>query len=446
MLLPGTSVVFALGVVAIMVIGSRHPDAFIILASALMLRFALALVHAYVFELPDSSTDAGTFARIAATLSNMSWRELLSEFRAGTQLYPWCLAWLYKGLGQNALTAQSVNVVFSTLIVWNVYRIADELWGRIAARKAGWITVWFPTLLLYSAITHREVAIVFPLTLGVYYGVRWLKTSKSREIVFAFLALGVSLSFHSGVLAAIAVLAFVILVSWFEAMTFGRWTGSRTVALLLVVLGCGAIVATGWGLHKIGRFGNFSLSEVAQSQARAARDRAAYLQDTHAERWVDLLWYVPLRISYLLYAPFPWMIRLRADLFGLCISTLNLGLTLLTFRKIHRILHLTTARLLAASGMTRKPARLTSTAISPSTRGTTTWSKRESPDSSSSLRSIICAPPTLSPVMRCITLGRMAAPSRAESPIILMQISPDPSPTIRFHQPQQAVSPTAQSC
>ena len=315
---------------------ARYP-----LIVAFALRAALALVHYYIVPLPDSQADALTFERLAAEWSEHGLTGIWYQFRTGAYLYSWLIAVVYSLVGRSPLTAQAINVLFGSLIVRNVYFVAKQLWDDSVATRAAWVAAVFPTLALYSSITMREVAIVFPLTLGVLYFLRWLHRGRYTDMIKALVACGISVAFHTGMVAALLVMALGAFFQWLRAFPTGRigLVLKRGFALGIVAVGIGAILVSGWGLEKIGGLKVSNLVDwVANQQLRAARSRAAYLQHLQPRNAFDLILQVPIRITYFLFMPFPWLVRTWADLLGLIISICNLLLTTLILCSFPRIL------------------------------------------------------------------------------------------------------------
>ena len=52
----------------------------------------------------------------------------------------------------------------------------------------------------------------------------------------------------------------------------------------------------------------------------------------------DLVWAIPVKVTYLLFSPFPWDIKTPAHLIGLIDGLLYLGHIIIIFRKLVRAL------------------------------------------------------------------------------------------------------------
>jgi len=307
---------------------------------AFLLRAIAALVHYYIIPLPDSQADARSFERLAAEWAEYGFVNLLHQFRTGSELYPWLIAVIYSIVGRSPLTAQAINVLFGSLIVRNTYLLAKQFWDNRVATRAAWIATLFPTLILYSAITLREVAVVFPLTLGVLYFLWWLHKERPIDLVKAFIACGIATAFHTGIVVVILIMALTTFSRWLRALcaVHPKLTLTRSFALCLLVLSIYIIFISGWGLEKLGGFKvSTAVDWLANLQRNYAIGRAAYLQHLQPRSVFDLIWQTPIRITYFLFMPFPWFVRTWVDLLGVTISACNLLLTILILRSFPKI-------------------------------------------------------------------------------------------------------------
>jgi len=328
----------ALGGIFIVRLTRRFPQLRNPLIAAFLIRAAFALIHRYVWPLPDSQADAIGFELTAANWAQQGFPGVLREFRTGAWLYSWVVAIFYSFFGRSPLMAQAINVTLGSLIVYNVFRVTEMLWGSHYARRSAWCTALFPTLVLYSAITMREVMIVFPLTLGVLYFVRWLREDCIFSFLKALVMFSISVAFHTGILPVFCVVGLEALRRIFDALALGKGQAlaKRMGILCLLVFVVFVIFTTGWGLEKAGRLlkGGSFVEVLAVQQRIAARGRAAYLYDFHPHSFFDLLFHVPIRIVYFLFMPFPWVVSSPIDLFGLTIAGLNFTLTVFFLRSL----------------------------------------------------------------------------------------------------------------
>ncbi len=315
------------------------------LLTAFALRALLALVDHYVMRLPDTGIDTVWYEQTGWAWAQAGLGYVLAHIQPGARLYVWMIAMLYAVAGRSPLLVQALNVLLGSLVVWVTYRTSEALWGGGNAVRAAWVIAIFPTTVLYSCITLREVATVYPFMLGTLGLVHWAKSHRFRDLLGCLLGLAVAVGFNTGILAAMAVVCVIMLLHWLSSLRSRDATAVRaTIAVILVVAVVGFVLASGWGLSKFGSLSKLSLAKLARMQERLARGRTAYLQGVTPRSVVDLAWQVPLRVVHFLFAPFLWMRLVPKDALALLDSALMLGLAVTLWRSWRHIVSQPAAR------------------------------------------------------------------------------------------------------
>jgi hypothetical protein len=193
-------------------------------------------------------------------------------------------------------------------------------------------------------MTLREVAVVYPFTLGTYYFVRWMNGRSIANFIAGLTLLVVSAAFHAGMIGAVAALGAAIVASWITSLWKGR---TRTwlrvsVAIIPFAAGGAGVLATGAGLEKLRPVAEMGFEAVALQQQMAARDRAAYLQGLQMHSVQDAVWQLPIRVFYFLFTPLPWMVRSAGDLVGLLDAIMYAALIYAIWRGLRRVQELDT--------------------------------------------------------------------------------------------------------
>ena len=301
---------------------------------AYLIRIAMAYVHAYVVPLPDSQFDAVRFERVAWMWARDG--QCFDDFTSGSLLYSWIGSCVYLVVGRTELILQLVNCFFGALIVLVGLKTTRLVpYVRSYDHRVGWALALYPSLVLYSAITMREVAVVFCFGVSVYCLTKWASGHGYRYAVSAILWVAVSQLFHTGMIAAtLTVVTVVMYVTVIE-----HWRGLAririrvqdariTVASLVVagtLIGLGALaLISGYGLDKLQQLteagANF-VQVLAGWQEQVARGRASYLGSLQPASWLDVMLQTPVRLAYFLGAPFAWMVGGARDVWGLLDGT-----------------------------------------------------------------------------------------------------------------------------
>ena len=94
-------------------------------------------------------------------MSNNGFFYVLDQFKGpDPRFISWLYAIFYSLLGRSMMMAKSVGLLFGIGCVFLSWLLAKKVWNNKIANKVAW-TVLFPSLVLYSVITMREVYIVF---------------------------------------------------------------------------------------------------------------------------------------------------------------------------------------------------------------------------------------------------------------------------------------------
>lgn len=321
---------------------------------AFIVRAAAALVHYYVMPLPDSTADALKFEGFAWEWAQGGFGYVWTNFTGPSPYFiSWIIALFYSVTERSMLLAQSLSVFMGTGTVLLGWLLIRELWGERAAVKAVWVLIFFPTLVLYSAITMREAYISFFLVLGMFGVVRWARSGSLRSILLAIFGFVGAYYFHGGMI--IGLLIFLIIVLWrtlkrvFVGLISLRLQVSAIAIVLLTLVPVGGFITGSISFDYIGNFSQASnlkklvlkIKENTQSTAGAA-----YPQWTVPDTPIELLYKGPIRIAYFQFSPFPWDVKGTFHLVGFFDSLLYLTLFFLLWRNRKAIWADPAARLL----------------------------------------------------------------------------------------------------
>ena len=299
-----------------------------IVVTAYIVRVFLCLIHAYVITLPDSQFDAVWFEH-----TSWIWAKdgtCFDDFATGSRLYAWIGSCIYIAFGRSLLILQLMNAFFGSLIVLVAMKTIRLLVpDGTSYRRAGWVLSFYPSLLLYSAITMREVPIVLALMVSLYWLVRWRTSGQyDLSLLWCILWMAVSQMFHTGMVTGTAMLTTVVMFftvkeQWSGMLKPSVSVGQARAMIFSLVLsgvifaGASIMLSGGHGLDKIQVLRTERLFDALTGwQDRAARGRASYLDQGPAAHSRDLLLQIPARLAYFLGAPFPWQISRVRDLFG----------------------------------------------------------------------------------------------------------------------------------
>lgn len=313
----------AAGVLLVTWLCGRYPYVSTVVVVAFSLRLAAAAIHQWVVPLPYGSADARVFERIAWEWAQGGLFDAMAHFNpASSYMYSWAASMLYAVTERSALMLQVLNVVGGTLIVVNAYLIAKAVWSRRRAYTLAWIVALFPFLVQISAVTHREVVIVFFLTTGLYASIRWMQTERMRDLLAGLVLLSIAALFHGGMLIAVmgAMVTAAGIALWvlLRRLAVGRVRSGAAVGVFGVLCVTGAVALTGPPeLSRVGVITQVDPELVGNLAEARAREEAAYLQGMYPGSIRDLVVQAPVRVVYFLFTPFPWQVRSAGHAFAL---------------------------------------------------------------------------------------------------------------------------------
>ena len=307
----------------------------------------MCYMHVYALPLPDSQFDAIRFERVAGMWAEDG--QCFNDFTTGSLLYSWLGSCVYVVLGRSALVLQLLNAFFGTALILVGMKTMRLLAPRGPQyRYVGWFLALHPSLVLYSAITMREVAVVLSFMVSIYWLVRWRTGGRYMYGPLAIFWAIVSQMFHTGmVIATVAITAMVLYYTvgkYWRGLTrirFGMRDAKTMVAslavLMVLALGASIMLNYGYGLEKLQRLRNEGVFEAVSGwQEQVARGRAIYLGGVRSDSLVAVLWQAPLRVIYFIGAPFVWTISRVRDLWGFIDGASLILLSTLIVRQVRR--------------------------------------------------------------------------------------------------------------
>jgi len=304
------------------------------LFAALFLRLVFSFIHFYVAPLPEGSSDAIVFEKIAWEFSNNS-----STLVQGNppNFYSKLIGYIYFMTDRSPLMIQIINTIASTLTVFIVWLTALELWNKKAALKAAWLMTIYPTVILYATLTLREALFTLMLVTGVLFTVKLIKKNKIRYFFLSSLSFLIASFFHG---AAILVLVFIILLAikrGFVGICLNKDKKHSILAIFLVAF-LFFIGTQDFNFNKIGKLSSVFNIELLQDRLTRRQTGSAQYPDYLNFTAGDAVVKIPIRVMYFLFSPTPFDIKSFKDAFGLFDALIYLVFMALLFKNRKLIL------------------------------------------------------------------------------------------------------------
>ncbi len=285
-------------------------------AAGLLVRIFVGTIifafHQQTFFGGDALTyDYFGFALMKTWEGDRSYQYLVDLFSGGGGASGWgmlyMVAVIYKIVGQNMLATQYVNSVLGAATAPLAYMISMELFpNKRVARVCALLTAFFPSMVLWTSQGLKDGPIIFLLTLSM------LATLKlgSRFSIKYVSALALALC---GLITLRFYVFYIIVLSITAAFIMGRRpvTAQSFVRQFIIIFVVGLALAyfgvsryAGQQFESYGNLRQLQLMHLDASQSA----QSGFGQDIDVSTTQGLLTAIPIGMTYLLLAPFPWQL------------------------------------------------------------------------------------------------------------------------------------------
>jgi len=285
-------------------------------ASALLVRIFVGTLI-YAFHLQDFfGGDALTYdffgnALLKAWEGNKDYQLAVDVFSGGGAASGWgmlyMVAVIYKIVGQNMLAVQYVNAVLGAATAPIAYMISLEIFpNKKVARVCAFLSAFFPSLVLWSSQGLKDGPIVFLLALSM------LATLKlGNRFSFKYLtALALSLC---GLITLRFYVFYILVISITAAFILGRrrLTAQSFARQFIIMIVIGLALAyfgvSRYASQQFESFGNLRQLQMMRMDASQSA-KSGFGQDADVSTPGGAISALPLGLSYLILAPFPWQL------------------------------------------------------------------------------------------------------------------------------------------
>jgi hypothetical protein len=290
---------------------------------AFILRISSALINLYVLTLPDGGIDATGFESNA-----WAWGKD-GLIVASSHFFEYGLPWSYSNLaslvyaifGREPLILQCISVLAGIYCVVLTWKLSIQVWGsHSAAKTSAWLVAIYPVLILYSALTMREVFITLLLLYGMLYVVLWIKTKKLIYVLIALIAFSLQVFFHPGISTAFVLLLGMISLYYIKTLFTSLNKHSFDMRSFLTIILCllfGLCVYTFTASVTFPYSSWLNLDNLIVRISYMNHGTAAYPSWIMAENSIQfVLLFVP-KLFYFLFSPFPWDVSKFKHLVGM---------------------------------------------------------------------------------------------------------------------------------
>ena len=214
------------------------------------------------------------------------------------------VAGIYEVVGRNLLAVQLVNASIGAATGIVVYYNAMALFNNVrAAKLAGLLVTFFPSLILWSSQALKDGLIILALAMSILATLRLMEkiTFGWVLVITVTLLTLLSLRFYIFYMMTAAVAgSFVLGMKTLSAQSFLQ----RFVAVTAIGMAFTWFGVLQYAGNQFDRFAN--LRQIQMSRQDQAEAGSGFAKDVDVTTTEGALTVIPVGIVYLLFAPFPW--------------------------------------------------------------------------------------------------------------------------------------------
>ena len=282
-----------------------------IAAGAAARGFVILIVYGQldpIFFAPDTGIWAARGARIAAFWAGTG----PDPATSWTQSYAYMNAAAIRLLGNPEWALVVLNVFAALWTILVAYVVARACFGRQAAKGTAVLVALFPSMILWSVLNIRDAIATLDVTLIVYLAVRLNTRPRLRDV--ALLVLGIIL------LTSIRDYMGILVLGGLGLGMAGSLRPDRLGSTLAI--GIVLMVVLVFSLQQGGVLSTESLENPLQSasvlRTNLQQDASsAFGEGFEIDTPGQVLRYLPVGLTFFLFAPFPWAVTSTLQLFTL---------------------------------------------------------------------------------------------------------------------------------
>jgi len=285
-------------------------------AAGLLVRIFVGTIifafHQQAFFGGDALTyDDFGFALMKTWEGDRSYQYLVDLFSGGGAASGWGMLYfvavIYKVIGRNMLATQYVNSVLGAATAPLAYMISLEIFpNKRVARVSALLTAFFPSMVLWTSQGLKDGPIIFLLTVSILATLKLGNRFSLKYVSALALALCglITLRFYVFYIIVLSITAaFVMGRRQLTAQSFAR----QFIVITVVGLALAYFGVSRYAGQQFETYGNLRQLQLMHLDASQSA-QSGFNQDIDVSTPQGLLTAIPIGMTYLLLAPFPWQL------------------------------------------------------------------------------------------------------------------------------------------
>lgn len=346
---------------SVIIFAKKNPNIKNILITAFFVRAIIIILEQYgVITLPDGNShdsDATKFELIARLWSSgtmypyggvdenykqLGLSVLLDIFKGDSLLISRIISIFYTIFGESIMMAKSISLALALLTIYMFYFLCLEIWGEKSALISTWIIAVFPTHILYSAMTLREIYIIFFLLISLSGVIKYTKRKSFSSFLQVLIGFYISSLFHGPVVIGffIFIIYLIIEMSYKEIFEIKK-SKINFLPILIIIIFLIPIILFLNNTITIPYIGNYEIladfDYLFYKANIGFHGSAAYPSWLSINNIYELFPKLIIKMIYFLFSPFIWDIKKFSHIVGFIDGTLYIILTIFLISNINNI-------------------------------------------------------------------------------------------------------------
>jgi 4-amino-4-deoxy-L-arabinose transferase-like glycosyltransferase len=210
----------------------------------------------------------------------------------------------------HVLPGAVLNDLFGALTVLLTYRLARSLFSEWVATRVGWVTCFFPSMIVWSGLTLKEPVVIFLEALALYGCVRLQQSGFSlRHLLLCAVTIALlpPFRFYATYIVCVAVVL-SLLIQGTRRLRTGLAAIALGVLLAAVLVGGGVVARHERQLESLSMDRMQDLREAYTTRSPGVAARSSVKMDYDLRTPGGAVMGTLLGGAYLLLAPFPWQL------------------------------------------------------------------------------------------------------------------------------------------
>jgi hypothetical protein len=255
--------------------------------------------------------DTFGFALMKTWEGDRSYQGLVDLFKGGGAGSGWgmlyVVAVIYRIVGQNMLATQYVNSVLGAATAPVAYMMSMELFpNKRVARVCAFLTAFFPSLVLWTSQGMKDGPIIFLLAISMLATLKLGNRFSYKYVTVLALSL-------CGLLSLRFYVFYIIVLSITAAFIMGRrrLTAQSFMRQFIILCLVGTVLAyfgvSRYAGQQYESYGNLKQLQLMHLDASRSAE-SGFGQDIDVSTPEGVLTAIPVGMTYLILAPFPWQL------------------------------------------------------------------------------------------------------------------------------------------